>query len=378
MIIITEKVNKVLMIEFSKMEPQKTMDAVDKELEEFLAQTLKKIKVVGCGGGGTNTIDRLYEMGVYGAELIAINTDVRHLVKVRANKKILIGKQLTKGLGAGKDPKVGEEAAKESEQDIKAALEGSDVVFITCGLGGGTGTGSAPIVAEIAKKLGAIVIAICTWPFSVEGRNIWDNALYGLEKLEDIVDLLIIIPNDKLLELYPNVPILQAFKVADQVLANALKELTELLTKPGYINVDFADFKAVVSGAGYGLLGVGESDSENKAVEAVERALNNPLVDIDVSGAKAALVRITGSEDITPEEIERILDSVKSRIDPNATLIYGVAFEEGKKNYVRVSVVITRLRKTPELISKVKGEEPIVKEEDKKKLEEELGIEVIA
>ncbi len=350
---------------------------IDKELEEFLSQTLKKIKVVGCGGGGSNTIDRLYEMGVYGAELIAINTDVGHLLKIKAHQKILIGKQLTRGLGAGKNPKVGEEAAKESEQDIKRALEGADVVFITCGLGGGTGTGSAPVVAEIAKKLGAIVIAVCTWPFSVEGANIWNNALYGLERLEDTVDLLIVIPNDKILELYPDVPILQAFKVVDTVLANALKELTELLTKPGYINVDFADFKAVVSGAGYGLFGVGESDSENRAIEAVERALNNPLIDIDISGARAALVRITGSEDMTPEDIEKILESVKSRIDPNAALIYGIAFEEGKKNYIRVSVVVTKLKRSPEFINKVKGKEELMKKEEKKKLEEELGIEVI-
>jgi len=349
---------------------------VDKELEEFLSQTLKRIKVMGCGGGGCNTIDRLYDLGVHGAELIAMNTDVRHLVKVRADKKLLIGKQLTRGLGAGKDPKMGEEAAKESEQEIKQLLEGADVVFITCGLGGGTGTGSAPIVAEIARKMGILTIAICTWPFSVEGKNIWENAKYGLEKLEDNVDLLIIIPNDKLLELYPNVPILQAFKVADTVLANALRELTELLTKTGYINVDFADFRAIVKDSGYGLFGVGESDSENRAAEAVSRAINNPLIDVDISGAKAALVRITASDDITPEDIGKILDNIKASIDQEAKLIYGVALEDGKKNYIRVSVVITKLKKLPEFIYKIKDTKPM-KSEEKKKLEKELGIEII-
>jgi len=351
-------------------------NVVDRELEEYLSQTIKKIKVFGCGGGGSNTIERLYEMGIYGAELIAINTDVRHLLNVRAHKKILIGKQLTKGLGAGKDPKLGEEAAKESEQELKQTIEGADVVFVTCGLGGGTGTGSVPVIAEIAKKMGALVIAICTWPFSVEGVNIWDNAEYGLSRLEEHADLLIIIPNDKILELYPNIPIKQAFKVADSILANALKELTELLTKTGYINVDFADFKSIVSGSGYGLFGVGESDSENRAIESIERALNNPLIDLDITGAKAALVRITASEDITPEDIKKILDNVRSVLDPKAKLIYGITFEEGKKNYIRTSVVITKLKSVPTFIRKVKKRE--LEEKEKKELEKELGIEIIA
>jgi len=349
---------------------------LDKELEEAVSQTIKRIKVIGCGGAGSNTISRLYELGVEGIELIAMNTDVRHLLTVQAHKKLLLGKQLTKGLGAGKDPKVGEESAKESEQEIKKLLEGADIVFVTCGLGGGTGTGSAPIVADIAKKMGAIVIAVCTWPFSVEGANIWDNAQYGLERLENSVDMLIIIPNDKILQLYPNLPLKQAFKAADNLLAGALKEITELLTKPGYINADFADFRSIVAGAGYGLFGIGESNSENRAVEAVQRALTNPLIDVDITGAKAALVRITASEDLTPEDISKILDTVKSVLDPKAKLIYGVMFEEGKKNYVRVSLVVTRLKNIPTFIRNVKGitEMP---EEKKKEIENELGIEVI-
>jgi len=349
---------------------------LDRELEEVVSQTIKRIKVIGCGGAGSNTISRLYELGVEGVELIAMNTDVRHLLTVQAHKKILLGKQLTKGLGAGKDPKVGEEAAKESEQEIKKVLEGADIVFVTCGLGGGTGTGSAPVVADIAKKLGALVIAVCTWPFSVEGANIWDNAQYGLERLENTVDMLIVIPNDKILQLYPNLPLKQAFKAADNLLAGALKEITELLTKPGYINADFADFRSIVTGAGYGLFGIGESNSENRAVEAVQRALTNPLVDVDITGAKAALVRITASEDLTPEDISKILDTVKSVLDPKAKLIYGVMFEEGKKNYVRVSLVVTRLKNIPTFIRSVKGITEIP-EEKKKEIESELGIEII-
>ncbi len=347
---------------------------VDQELEEFIKQTHKKIKVIGCGGAGSNTIDRLYELGVYGAELVAINTDVRHLLAVKAHRKILIGKELAKGFGAGKNPRVGEEAAKESETELKQLVSDADVVFVTCGLGGGTGTGSAPVVAELAKKAGATVIAICTWPFQAEGKHIWENAQYGLEKLEGNVDLLIIIPNDKILELYPNLPLRQAFKAADSVLANALKEITELLTKTGYINVDFADFRAVVTDSGYGLFGVGESDSENRAVEAVERALNNPLVDVDISGARAALVRITASEDLTPSDVDKILSVVREKVAPDATVIYGVAFDDSKKNYVRVSVVITKLKHLPEYMKKVKK---YYKKEETKQLEKELGIEII-
>jgi cell division protein FtsZ len=349
----------------------------DKELEEYLAQATKRIKVIGCGGGGSNTISTLYGMGIEGPELIAVNTDVRHLLITKAHKKILVGKQLTRGLGAGKDPKVGEEAAKESEQELKKAIEGSDVVFITCGLGGGTGGGVAPVVAEIAKKMGILVIAICTWPFSVEGANIWDNALYSLEKLENHVDLLVIIPNDKLQALYPNIPLMQAFKVADSLLANALRDLTELLTKPGYINVDFADFRSIVAGSGYGVFGIGESNSENKATEAVQRALNNPLVDVDATGAKAALVRIVASPDVTPTDINKILDTIKSVLDPKAKIIQGITFEEDKKNYIRVSLTITKLKAPPSFILGIKSGEKELKPEEQKKLERDLGIEVI-
>lgn len=348
----------------------------DKELEEFLAQTSKRIKVIGCGGAGSNTIQRLYEMNIEGVELIAINTDVRHLINVKAHKKVLIGKQLTRGLGAGKDPKVGEEAAKESEQEIKKLLENTDVIFLTAGLGGGTGGGSIPVVAEIAKKMGILTIAVVTWPFSVEGAVIWDNAEYSLSRLENNVDLLIVIPNDKILELYPNIPLKNAFKVADSILANALRELSELLTRSGYINVDFADFRAIVQNSGYGIFGLGESNSEKKAEEAVQRALTNPLIDVDITGAKAALVRITASEDVTTAEVNTVLDNVRAVLDPNAKIIYGVAFEPEKKSYMRVSVTITKLKSIPTFVRGIKKQMEITKEE-KGKIETELGIDII-
>ncbi len=345
------------------------------ELEEILKQLEKKIKVIGCGGAGSNTINRLFEMGVpEGVELIAINTDARHLAKVQAHKKVLIGKETCRGLGAGKDPKKGEEAARESENELKQLVQDADLVFITCGLGGGTGTGSAPVVAELAKKAGALTIAVCTLPFTIEGKKIWDNAKYGLEKLEDLVDLFVVIPNDKLLELVPSLPLNQAFKVADEILASAIKEMVELITKPGLVNVDFADLRTIVTQAGYGMIGVGESDSENRAEEAVERALNNPLLDVDISGSGAALVRITGGENLKMEELGRILEKVKEKLAPDANIIWGAAIVPELGNTLRVFIIVTRLRKIPDVVKKLKGE---LTPEKKKELEEDLGIEIL-
>ena len=249
---------------------------VDAELEALLAQRNARIKVVGCGGGGNNTINRITEVGVKGAETVAINTDAQDLLYTNADKKVLIGRELTKGLGAGSIPKVGEEAARENEKDIKDALSGCDMVFITCGLGGGTGTGSAHVIAEVAKKMGALVIGIVTLPFAMEGNRRYENALYGLEKLEDTVDTLIVIPNDKLLELAPDLPLHTAFKVADEILMNAVKGISELITKAGLVNLDFADVRAVMDNGGVALIGVGESDTENRATESVEKAIHNP------------------------------------------------------------------------------------------------------
>ncbi|MBU2639973.1 MAG: cell division protein FtsZ, partial [Nanoarchaeota archaeon] len=257
----------------------------DRELEQLLSKQRAKIKVIGTGGAGNNTIDRVKEVGIIGAETIAINTDAQDLLYTNADIKILIGREITGGLGAGSIPKIGEEAARESEQDIKKRIQGADMVFITCGLGGGTGTGSAPIIAEIAKKVGCLTVGIVTLPFIMEGQRRYENAIIGLEKLERIVDTLIVIPNDKLLELAPDLPLQTAFKVADEILTNAVKGIAELVTKAGLVNLDFADIKAVMGDGGVAMIGVGESDTENRALEAVEKAISNPLLDVDISGA---------------------------------------------------------------------------------------------
>ncbi|MDP3758163.1 MAG: cell division protein FtsZ, partial [Candidatus Daviesbacteria bacterium] len=246
---------------------------IDKELAELLKKQVAKIKIIGVGGGGNNSLNRMKEIGIKGGELIAINTDAQDLLYTDADHKILIGRELTQGLGAGSNPRIGEEAAKESMSEIKKKLAGSDMVFITCGLGGGTGTGAAPEIAKIAKKDGALTIAVVTLPFTIEGQKRIENAMLGLEKLESFVDTLIIIPNDKLLELAPKLPLQTAFKIADEILTNAVKGITELVTTNGLVNLDFADIKAVMTNGGVSLIGMGESDTADRAIEAVEKAI---------------------------------------------------------------------------------------------------------
>src|SRR3989338_5794868 len=237
---------------------------VDEELQRLIAGHKTRIKVIGCGGAGNNTINRISEVGIKGIETIAINTDAQDLLYTSADKKLLIGRELTQGLGAGSNPKIGEESAKESEHDLKKLLTGADMVFITCGLGGGTGTGSAPFVAQLAKKMGLLSVAIVTMPFNMEGSHRYENAVIGLEKLEASINTLIVIPNEKLLEIAPNLPLQTAFKVADEILTNSVKGIAELVTKAGLVNLDFADVKTIMSEGGVAMIGVGESYSDNR------------------------------------------------------------------------------------------------------------------
>ena len=353
-----------------EQKPQKT--AMDAELEEMLAKQHASIKVIGCGGGGNNTIDRMSEVGITGAETIAINTDAQDLLYTSADKKILIGREITRGLGAGSDPKVGEEAAKENESDIKKALEGTDMVFITCGLGGGTGTGSAPVVAEIAKKLGCLTVAIVTIPFTMEGNRRYDNAIIGLEKLEQVVDTLIVIPNDKLLELAPDLPLQTAFKVADEILTNAVKGIAELVTRSGLVNLDFADIRAVMKNGGVALIGVGESDSENRAVEAVEKAISNPLLDVDISGATGALINVSGSKDMTLNEAKQVVETVSQRLAEDARIIWGAQIYEDLGNTLKTLLIVTGV-KSPQIF----GTSKKIADANKKDIENELGIEFV-
>jgi len=344
--------------------------AIDDELEMLLTEQKAKIKVVGCGGGGNNTINRMTEVGIAGAEMVAVNTDAQDLLYTSADKKILIGKDLTKGLGAGSIPKVGEDAAREQEHEIKNALQGADMVFITCGLGGGTGTGSAPIVAEIAKKTGSLVVGVVTMPFEMEGNRRYENAAHGLEKLEQQVDTLIVIPNDKLLELAPDLPLHTAFKVADEILTNSVKGIAELVTKAGLVNLDFADIRAVMGNGGVALIGVGEADTDNRAVEAVEKAINNPLLDVDIGGANGALINVSGGADMTLEEARRVVETVSVRLDDEARIIWGAQISEDLAGTIRVMLIVTGVRS-----SQIIGRSLV--SEKGKEIEEELGIEFV-
>jgi len=344
---------------------------IDHELEEMIQKQAARIKVVGCGGGGGNSVSRMKEIGISGCEIIALNTDAQDLLYSNVDAKILIGRELTHGLGAGSNPKMGEQAAKESEAEIKKKLQDSDLVFITCGLGGGTGTGAAPVVAQIAKNLGALTIGVVTLPFTVEGQKRIENSQYGLEKLESIVDTLIVIPNDKLLELAPELPIHTAFKVADEILTNAVKGITELITKAGLVNLDFADVKAVMSNGGVSLIGIGESDSNDRAKAAVEKAINNPLLDVDISNATGALVNIVGGPDMSLDEYNVIMKHLGSKISANAKIISGAQIAPDMEKTIKVLLIVTGV-KSPQIIGS--ASEP---RRPEGKLQDELGIQFV-
>src|SRR3989338_1406240 len=318
--------------------------SIDEELESLIQKHSARVKVIGCGGGGGNSVSRMKEIGIKGCEIIAINTDAQDLLYSDADSKILIGRELTNGLGAGSNPKIGEQAARESEQEIRKKISDSDLIFITCGLGGGTGTGSSPAVAEKAKRAGALTIGIVTLPFTVEGQKRIENAQNGLERLASIVDTLIVIPNDKLLEIAPELPIHTAFKVADEILTNSVKGITELITKSGLVNLDFADVKAVVSNGGVSLIGIGESDSQNRAKDAVEKAIRNPLLDVDISHATGALVNIIGGNDFSRDENREIMEVIGNKISPDAELISGAQISPDMEKSIKVLIIATGVK----------------------------------
>ena len=316
-------------------------EMTDDELEDVLQDLQTNITVVGCGGAGGNTVDRMVEEGIHGAKLVAANTDVQHLVEIEANTKILMGEQKTQGRGAGSLPQVGEEAAIESQEEIYDSVDGSDMVFVTAGLGGGTGTGSAPVVAKAARESGALTIAIVTTPFTAEGEVRRTNAEAGLERLRDVADTVIVVPNDRLLDSVGKLPVRQAFKVSDEVLMRSVKGITELITKPGLVNLDFADVRTVMERGGVAMIGLGESDSDAKAQDSVKTALRSPLLDVDISGANSALVNVTGGSDMSIEEAEGVVEEIYDRIDPDARIIWGTSVDEELEGMMRTMIVVT-------------------------------------
>jgi len=310
---------------------------VDSELEELLKQSKAKILVVGVGGAGNNAVSRLMEVGIEGGTTLAINTDAQDLLYTTADKKLLIGRNLTHGLGAGNNPKIGEAAAQESVEQIREALD-ADMVFITCGLGGGTGTGAAPIIAEIAKDNGALTISICTLPFEVEGIKKKENAKIGLERLAKVSDTIIVIPNEKLLDIAPDLSLNDAFRIVDEILIQGAKNLTELITKPGFINLDFADVKNTLKNSGEALIGIGQA---NKAVDAALNALNNPLLDLDYRNARKVLLHISSSNSLSLQETESIIRTVLQELNNDIEVKWGAVFDPNLKNTVRVTAIIS-------------------------------------
>lgn len=315
----------------------------DKELEAVLGSHKTNIRIVGAGGAGNNTVTRLLEVGIKEVEVIAVNTDAQDLLFAKADHKILIGKSITNGLGAGSDPAKGEESAEESVEELENRLAGSDMVFITCGLGGGTGTGSAPVIAEVAKRNGALTIAVVTLPFGDEGVVRLENARKGLEQLHNHVDTVIVVQNDRLLDLVPDMPLNAAFKVADEILVNAVKGITELVTEKGLVNLDFADVRTIMESGGLAMIGLGESENE-KAEEAAERALENPLLDVDITGAKSALINIAGGHELSLKSAKTIMKVVAQKLDTSAKIIWGARIDESMGSAVRVMLIVTCLQ----------------------------------
>ena len=332
-------------------EPGQPLSDEDAELMRILEENKPKILVVGTGGSGNNTLNRIQEIGIAGTRLIAMNTDAQHLLKTKADRRIVIGKKKTKGLGAGSNPEVGEAAAQESEEDIKAVVANCDLVFVTCGMGGGTGTGSAHIIAKAAKAAGALTIAVVTTPFSSEGLKRKDNAMKGLEKLKREADTTIVIPNDRLLDYVPDLPLNAAFKAADMVLANAVKGITELITKPGLVNLDFADVRTILSESGSAMIGLGEvegSEMPDRVVTAAQKAMTSPFLDMDLSSASKALINITGGADMTLGEAEAAVHEISRSIAPDAHIIWGATVDDSIKNRgVRVLAVLSGVRDRP-------------------------------
>lgn len=300
-----------------------------------------RIKVFGVGGAGCNAVNRMVNDGVRGVDFFVANTDIQTLNLSKCPKKIVLGKELTKGLGAGGNPEIGQKAAVESQEEIKKAMNGADMVFITCGMGGGTGTGAAPLFAKIAKEMGALVVGIVTKPFDFEGRRRMDQANVGIERIKQNVDSLIIVSNNQLLNVIGKIPMSEAFKEADNILRQGVQTITDLIAVPAFINLDFADIRSVMCGKGTALIGIGMAQGENKAKDAAARAIRSPLLEANIKGAKSAIINITGGPNISLQDSQIAVDSIKEAAGNDVDIIYGVAINESLGESIIVTVIAT-------------------------------------
>lgn len=339
------------------MQEQYNASEVDNDLKKIIETIQARILVIGVGGAGNNAVTRLNETGIVGAITLAGNTDAQQLLYSRSHKKLLLGRELCRGLGAGNDPQIGAEAAEESSETIKKILSQVDMCFIVCGLGGGTGTGAAPVIARIAKNLGVLTVSICTLPFEVEGRIKAKNAREGLRRLYECSDTTIIVPNERLIEIAPDLSLKEAFLVADEILIRAVKGLTELINRSGEVNVDFADVRRVLSESGGAIIGLGESSSqENRAQEAVEDALTNPLLDIDIRSARSVLLNITGGKDLKLKQTEEVIRTVTDKLSNDITVKFGVVIDPDLQGSIRATIIVSGVN-SPYILSNLEGDE---------------------
>ena len=331
------------------------------------------IRVIGVCGAGSNMVSWLFKKGIKGAEVIATNTDKQHLDITEADKKILLGRNLTKGLGCGGFPDRGRESAKEALYELKETLKDTDLVFICAGLGGGTGTGAAPILAQVAKENGAIVIATVTMPFDIERARI-DKAEFGLQELRNVCDTVIVIDNNRLVNLAGNLPIRQAFAVANELVSTMIKAIVETIATPSLVNLDYADVKAIMANGDVSVIGIGESDSESRVQEAVKRALTNPLLDVSYEGATGALIHISGGDDLTLDEVNKAGEMITSALDPDANVIWGARISESMTGKIRVMTIVTGIN-SPYVLGKFDIKKQSASRASK--LSEEFGIDMI-
>lgn len=342
------------------------IDNLDGDLESHHAN----IFVVGTGGAGNNCVTRLSKIGIKGAETIAVNTDIKHLKVTKADKRILIGKEITKGLGAGGYPETGRKAAEENKRDIKKMLEDCDMLYLVLGLGGGTGTGSAPVIAEVAKEMGAIVIACCTMPFKIEGARM-SRAEDGLCQLRQVCDTVIVVENDRLLKIAGDLPLQKAFGVADNLIATIIKGVTETISEPSLVNLDYADVKAIMHSGGVASVGYGESNTKNRAEEAIAKAMKNPLLEVSYDGGTGALIHVTGGSDLKLDEVNKIGEYVSKQLDPSAQVIWGSRVNPSMGGKIRVITIVTGV-KSPYILGPVPNQDPI-----KRDYAQELDIPVL-
>ncbi len=330
------------------------------------------IKVIGCGGAGNNMVTWLYKRGIKGAEIVAVNTDQQHLKISEADKKFIIGKEVTRGLGCGGFPQKGAEAAQESINELKLTLKGADMVFVCAGMGGGTGTGAAPVVAQLCKDMGAIVIGTVTMPFNIERARI-EKAEFGLDQLRKAADTVIVVDNNRLVQIAGNLPIQQAFAVANELVSTMIKGIVETIATPSLVNLDFADVKAIMTNGGVAAIGVGSSDTTNRVDEAVKGALQNPLLDIDYNGATGALLHVWGGPDLTLDEINRVGELVTESLDQDANVIWGARVSDDMKGKLMVMTIITGVKSTA-IVGKTT---PTRHATASRQFNDELGIELL-